>query len=202
MKYLNNLGVTAASANTPMMNNPGMTMPMANQPGRAPSNPGMTMPMTNQQAKAPMANAPAVGGKVTPYPSTYQTDTQMAIPAQGTVFMQQEQMELTPAVPTQPLSRQDVLSLEGVTDDMAIPETLLSVDFVPGFLRTQIGKTMRVVFFIGNQLTDRVGVLIGVGASYILLQEVSTTAVTMCDLFSIKFVTIMDLGEINPILYT
>ena len=76
--------------------------------------------------------------------------------------------------------------------DAAVPETLENPIYVPGYLRTQIGKTVRVEFFIGNQMTDRVGVLLEVGASYILIKELSGAATIMCDLFAIKFVTIIN----------
>jgi len=78
------------------------------------------------------------------------------------------------------------------TSDEPLPETLTNSTFVPGFLRTQIGKYVRVEFLIGNQSTDRVGTLLDVGASYILIQDLSGAATTMCDLFSIRFVTIID----------
>lgn len=77
------------------------------------------------------------------------------------------------------------------------PVTLESSLFTPGFLRTQIGKLMRVEFLVGtNGLTDRTGTLIAVGASYILLRLVSGDLnagnTMMCDIYSIKFVTIVE----------
>jgi hypothetical protein len=80
----------------------------------------------------------------------------------------------------------------GFAADNAMPETLRDTTYVPGFLRSQIGKTVRVEFYVGNAMTDRVGVLVEVGASYILLREFSGAATIMCDLFAIKFVTIVD----------
>ncbi len=71
------------------------------------------------------------------------------------------------------------------------PETLESPIYTPGFLRTQIGKLMRVEFLVGNAINDRVGRLSMVGASYILLQSIEGTTI-MCDLYSIKFVTIVN----------
>lgn len=77
------------------------------------------------------------------------------------------------------------------------PVTLESSLFTPGFLRTQIGKLMRVEFLIGtNGLTDRTGTLIAVGASYILLRlvagDLNAGNTMMCDIYSIKFVTIVE----------
>ena len=73
-----------------------------------------------------------------------------------------------------------------------IPATVQSTLYTPGFLRTQIGKRMRVEFLIGTgALIDRTGTLLSVGASYILLRMVDSDDVMMCDIYSIKFVTIL-----------
>lgn len=73
------------------------------------------------------------------------------------------------------------------------PETLTDIYFTPGFLRTQIGKTMRVEFLMGTNapLVDRIGKLTKVGASYILIEPVESNDLIMCDIYSIKFVTIL-----------
>jgi len=88
--------------------------------------------------------------------------------------------------------------LSGVVPMMApsgqqTPQTLQSTMFIPGFLRTQIGRTIRVEFLIGTNgpLVDRTGVLLGVGASYILLRPINSDDIMLCDLFSIKFVNII-----------
>lgn len=71
------------------------------------------------------------------------------------------------------------------------PEILTNNIYTPAFLREQIGKLMRVEFLIGtNNLTDRIGVLEDVGASYILLRSVESNNLVYCDIYSIKFVTI------------
>jgi len=67
--------------------------------------------------------------------------------------------------------------------------TLTSKNYVPGYLRTQIGRRVKVEFLIGtNMLIDREGTLMEVGASYIILQESETDDLLLCDLYSIKFV--------------
>lgn len=59
------------------------------------------------------------------------------------------------------------------------PEILTNSIYTPAFLRTQIGKLMRVEFLVGtNNLTDRVGVLEEVGASYILLRSIESNLIT------------------------
>jgi hypothetical protein len=78
-----------------------------------------------------------------------------------------------------------------LADEAIMPQTVVNTQYTAGFLRTQIGKRVRVDFLVGtSSLTDRTGILIGVGASYILLQSLESNSVTMCDLYSIKFVAI------------
>ena len=73
------------------------------------------------------------------------------------------------------------------------PEILTNNIYTPAFLREQIGRLMRVEFLIGtNNLTDRIGILEDVGASYILLRSVESNNLIYCDIYSIKFVTIAD----------
>ena len=71
------------------------------------------------------------------------------------------------------------------------PEILTNTIYTPAFLREQIGKLMRVEFLIGtNNLTDRIGILEDVGASYILLRSIESNNLVYCDIYAIKFVTI------------
>jgi len=73
------------------------------------------------------------------------------------------------------------------------PEILTNNIYTPAFLRENIGKLMRVEFLIGtNTLTDRIGILEDVGASYILLRSLQGSEVTYADIYSIKFITISD----------
>lgn len=73
-----------------------------------------------------------------------------------------------------------------------IPPAVESPLYTAGFLRTQIGRRMRVEFLIGSgALVDRTGTLVGVGSSYILLQPIESDDIMLCDLYSIKFVTII-----------
>lgn len=75
------------------------------------------------------------------------------------------------------------------------PEILTNNIYTPAFLREQIGKLMRVEFLIGTtNLTDRIGILEDVGASYILLRSVESDNLIYCDIYSIKFITIASSG--------
>lgn len=64
-----------------------------------------------------------------------------------------------------------------------------SLQYLNGFLRTQLGRTVTVEFLIGaNTLVDRTGVLLAVGANYILINEIQTDDITACDFYNIKFI--------------
>lgn len=92
----------------------------------------------------------------------------------------QQQNEFSPAQPTL------------TTEATETPTVLASAYYSAGFLRNFIGYNMRVEFVLGTSggFTDRTGVLKEVGASYIVLQPTDTDDLLMCDLYSIKFVTI------------
>lgn len=71
------------------------------------------------------------------------------------------------------------------------PEILTNPIYTPAFLRTQIGKLMRIEFLIGtNNMVDRVGFLEDVGASYILLRSFEGDSQIYADIYAIKFITI------------
>lgn len=73
------------------------------------------------------------------------------------------------------------------------PEILTNSIYTPAFLRENIGKLMRIEFLIGtNTLTDRIGILEDVGASYVLLRSLQGSEVIYADIYSIKFITISD----------
>lgn len=86
----------------------------------------------------------------------------------------------------------ETAAVSSVADETAVPETVESTLFIPGFLQTQLGKLMRVEFLVGNIVQDRVGILRQVGASYIIIQPIGESSMIMCDLFSIRFATIIN----------
>ena len=94
---------------------------------------------------------------------------------------------------------QDKRELNGenrnVNIDQNSPEILTNPIYTPAFLREQIGKLMRVEFLIGtNTMTDRIGILEDVGASYILLRLFENDSLVYCDFYAIKFITISTTG--------
>jgi hypothetical protein len=73
--------------------------------------------------------------------------------------------------------------------DMLPTTPVLDVEYTQGYLRTQIGKRVKVEFLIGtNMLIDREGTLMDVGISYIIIREIETDDLLLCDIYSIKFV--------------
>ncbi len=64
-------------------------------------------------------------------------------------------------------------------------------NYLQGYLRTLIGKPVRVEFLIGtNILTDRVGTLVEVGIDHISLVPFNSNDLQISDLYSIKFVQV------------
>lgn len=71
------------------------------------------------------------------------------------------------------------------------PPSLQSIYYTAGYLRQFIGKEIKMEFLIGTStFTDRVGTLLEVGASYVVIRPFRTFDTEICDLYSIKFVTI------------
>lgn len=72
-----------------------------------------------------------------------------------------------------------------------MPVTVSNMQYINGFLRTVIGRKVTVDFLIGtNTLVDKTGTLLGVGANYILINEIETDDILVCDFYTIKFVKI------------
>jgi len=64
--------------------------------------------------------------------------------------------------------------------------------YIPNYLASNIGKNVRAEFIVGtNQYVDKTGVLIEVGINYFVLLDVNSRAHIMCDLYSVKFVTVL-----------
>lgn len=71
------------------------------------------------------------------------------------------------------------------------PETMTNTDFLPAYLKQFIGRWVRCEFFIGDTIEQRVGVLHDVGASYIIIDIIEPQTLVVCDIFSLRFVTIV-----------
>ena len=64
--------------------------------------------------------------------------------------------------------------------------------YIPYFLASNIGKLVRAEFIIGtSQYFDKVGRIVEVGVNYFVLDDINFNQLVMCDLYSVKFVTIL-----------
>lgn len=69
------------------------------------------------------------------------------------------------------------------------PPTTTDIGYIPAYLKTQIGKRVKIEFLIGtNLLIDREGTLEDVGINYVIIKEAETDDLVLGDLYSIKFV--------------
>ncbi len=107
-------------------------------------------------------------------------------------------------IPTQPMGGQQMVGQQmggqqmaqmpsvgaGPVDFESLPTTpVLDTMYTQGYLKSQIGARVKVEFLIGtNMLVDREGTLVDVGISYIIIREVDTDDLLLCDIYSIKFV--------------
>jgi hypothetical protein len=76
--------------------------------------------------------------------------------------------------------------------DQQGPPPVADVGYVPYYLASNIGKNVRAEFAISGALyVDKTGKLIEVGVNYFVLEDINSRANIMCDLYSVKFVTIL-----------
>jgi len=72
------------------------------------------------------------------------------------------------------------------------PPSATDPGYIPYFLRSNIGKSVKAEFIIGtNQFIDKTGRLLEVGINYFVLEDYISRARVMCDLYSVRFVTIL-----------
>lgn len=102
-------------------------------------------------------------------------------------FPNQSQQDVTIQIPG-PLQQEN----NAVSDCQGslVPETVTNAEFFPAYLRKFIGYWIRAEFFMGDQAEHYSGQLLDVGASYIVIRISEPSSLIVCDLFSLKFVTI------------
>ena len=72
------------------------------------------------------------------------------------------------------------------------PPPSTEVGYIPYYLASNIGKNMRAEFIIGSsQYAEKTGKLLEVGINYFVLDDVNSRTHVMCDLYSVKFVTVL-----------
>ena len=77
--------------------------------------------------------------------------------------------------------------ITSMTQPQSIPAE--SLQYMNGFLRTQGGRPVQVDFLVGtNSIVTRSGILLAVGANFILINETETDDILACDFYNIKFV--------------
>jgi hypothetical protein len=134
----------------------------------------------NFQGSLPAGLQTAPNYNPTPYTSTYGTPMAQQ-GAQTTMPQQNQQAGGMPA--------SDLAPITALNQPM--PVTTQSLQYINGFLRTQIGKKVTVDFLIGTStLVDKTGTLLGVGANFILINEIETDDLLICDFYTIKFVKV------------
>ena len=79
---------------------------------------------------------------------------------------------------------------DGITDiQNPYPVTPESLQYLNGFIRTQIGRRVSIDFLVGsNTMVTKLGYLLGVASNYILINELDTNDITTCDFYNIKFI--------------
>lgn len=79
-----------------------------------------------------------------------------------------------------------------IPPDQQGPPPITEPGYIPYYLTTNIGKIVRAEFILGtSQYVDKSGRLIEVGINYFVLEDINSHAHIMCDLYSVKFVTVV-----------
>lgn len=87
-------------------------------------------------------------------------------------------------------NRQQVPPTQPPSNCAGCVPVIQGIEYTQGYLKTQIGKRVRIEFLIGtSSLQDRTGTIEDVGISYIIISQEETNTRLLCDIYSIKFVT-------------
>ena len=141
--------------------------------------------------------SPARGGRATTTRKEYRmpdepSDVSVVTQPQPSAVQAEELRQNPRAIPA-PAQSVDVLSPSaGAASLSALPENITNPIFTPGYLQTQIGKGVHVEFYIGGNKSERTGILVQVGTDYLVLASPERGNHTVCDLNSVKFVTVLE----------
>lgn len=101
-----------------------------------------------------------------------------AVPAVPSVQPGASSALLLPAQPIQPSNQPE-------------SELLYNDEYLNAILQKFVGHKVQVEFLIGtNTLLDRSGYLLEVGANYLILNELETDDLLICDFYAVKFVRV------------
>ena len=81
-----------------------------------------------------------------------------------------------------------------------VPETLSNTAFLPAYLTQHVGKLMKIEFLLANTLESRIGWLMTVGSNYLVLKLYNSNTTMTCDIFSIRFVTIVHDNDLRRLM--
>ena len=92
-----------------------------------------------------------------------------------------------------PMSPQPIQPLPDIINppNQQGPPPATSIGYIPAYLMKNIGKNVRAEFIINNSNIDKTGRLIEVGINYFVLEDPNSRTNVMCDLYSVKFVTVL-----------
>lgn len=152
---------------------------------------GYMNPNSMQQNQSYAGNRPALQP---------QTQQQISASASNEGTMVSEQITATEELPQTPATvlnygatmgttvRQDLgMSITDIVNPY--PVTPESIQYLNGFIRTQIGRRVTIDFLVGSDsMVSKSGYLLGVAQNYILLNELDTNDITTCDFYNIKFI--------------
>ena len=164
--------------------------------------PTMTPMPYSQQTMCPGCPAAQMGyGMATPIPMQtgygMQPSSQIPMTYMGQPLQQPMDTMMQPMQPFMPMQQTPLTepaqpvpttqpSQVGVEQAVSTGTNIL---YTQGYLRTKIGSRVKIDFLIGtNMFVDREGTIVDVGISYVVLREVETDDLLVCDLYSIKFV--------------
>lgn len=103
-------------------------------------------------------------------------------------------------LPDESLFKQRMLSVnsDDTYESEYIPDIMKNDIFLPAFLSKNMGRWVKAELLIGNSLVPKIGQLIKVGAGFIVLKlNTNPVSSVVCDINSIRFVTIIYSGKIK-----
>lgn len=86
------------------------------------------------------------------------------------------------------------------SDNHIVPTSLKNSSFMPAFLSKHIGKLIRAESLIGDRLETKTGILLNVGAGFMVLRQLRSNNTVICDLFAVKYITVVHDNDARKLL--